>query len=154
MLVTFNKYKDADNKFSHVTLITHMIKSIALIINQSNSTAASDLWLWSTEWEKLILYKNYHKKHTHTCAHTHTPTHNRFTALWNLAGTTWVSRYQKKHSPTHTYHGHQSSLICFLHLLHFPVQFMCLTVFFHNVSPRNTECCKRHSFKKNTCNQM
>jgi len=27
-------------------------------------------------------------------------THNRFTALWNLSGTTWVSRYQKKHSPT------------------------------------------------------
>jgi len=30
---------------------------------------------------------------------------------------TRMSRYQKKHSPTHTYHGHQSSLICFLHLL-------------------------------------
>ena len=28
-----------------------------------------------------------------------------------------VSRCQKKHSPTHTYRGHQSSLICFLHLL-------------------------------------
>ena len=28
-----------------------------------------------------------------------------------------MSCYQKKHSPTHTYHGHQSSLICFLHLL-------------------------------------
>jgi len=28
-----------------------------------------------------------------------------------------VSRYQKKHSPTNTYRGHQSSLICFLHLL-------------------------------------
>jgi len=26
-------------------------------------------------------------------------------------------RYQKKHSPTHTYHSHQSSLICFVHLL-------------------------------------
>jgi len=25
--------------------------------------------------------------------------------------------YQKKHSPTHTYRGHQSSLICFIHLL-------------------------------------
>jgi len=28
-----------------------------------------------------------------------------------------VSQYQKKHSPNHTYHGHQSSLICFFHLL-------------------------------------
>jgi len=39
------------------------------------------------------------------------------TALWTLSGTTQVSRYQRKHSPTHTYHGHQSSLICVLHLL-------------------------------------
>ena len=31
---------------------------------------------------------------------THTHTYNRFTALWNLSGTTRVSRYQKKHSPT------------------------------------------------------
>jgi len=31
--------------------------------------------------------------------------------------TTRVSRYQKKHSPIHTYRSHQSSLICFLHLL-------------------------------------
>ena len=44
-------------------------------------------------------------------------THNRFVALWILSGTTWVSRYQKNHSPTHTYHGHHSSLICFIHLL-------------------------------------
>ena len=40
-------------------------------------------------------------------------THNRFTALWNLSGTTRVSRYQKKHSPTHTHHGHQSSQSAF-----------------------------------------
>jgi len=47
----------------------------------------------------------------------HTHKHNHYTALWTLSGTTWVSRYQKKHSPTHTYRGHQSSLICFHHLL-------------------------------------
>jgi len=35
---------------------------------------------------------------------------NRFTALWISSGTTWVSWYQKKHSPTHTHRGHQSSL--------------------------------------------
>ena len=45
--------------------------------------------------------------------YTHTHTHNRFTALWNLSGTTWVSRYQKKHSPTHTHRGHQSSQSAF-----------------------------------------
>jgi len=44
-------------------------------------------------------------------------THNRFTALWILSGTTWVSWYQKKHSHTHTYRGHQSSLICFILLI-------------------------------------
>jgi len=54
--------------------------------------------------------------HTHTHTHTHT-LYNHFTALLILSGTTCVSRYQKKHSPTHTCHGHQSSLISFLHLL-------------------------------------
>ena len=44
---------------------------------------------------------------------THTHTHNCFTALWNLSGTTQVSRYQKKHSLTHTHRGHQSSLSAF-----------------------------------------
>ena len=33
-----------------------------------------------------------------------------FQALWVLSGTTRVSRYQKKHSPTHTHRGQQSSL--------------------------------------------
>ena len=32
----------------------------------------------------------------------HTQTYNCFTALWILSGTTRVSRYLKKHSPTHT----------------------------------------------------
>jgi len=40
-----------------------------------------------------------------TCTHTL----NHFTALWIL--------YQKQHSPTYTYRGHQSSLICFTHLI-------------------------------------
>jgi len=43
--------------------------------------------------------------------HSHsTHTHNCFTALWTLSGTTRVSQYQKKHSPTHTHRGHQISL--------------------------------------------
>ena len=46
----------------------------------------------------------------HTHVHT---THNRFTALWNFSGTTRVSRYQEKHSPTHTHRGHQSSQSAF-----------------------------------------
>ena len=43
--------------------------------------------------------------------------YHHFMALWNLSRTTWVSRYQNKHSPTHTCCGHQSLIICFLHLL-------------------------------------
>jgi len=38
----------------------------------------------------------------------HPHTHNRFTALWILSGTTRVSRYQNKHSPTHTYRGYHA----------------------------------------------
>ena len=34
-----------------------------------------------------------------------------------LTETTWVGRYQKKHSPTHTHPDHQTSFINFLHLL-------------------------------------
>jgi len=54
---------------------------------------------------------------TAVTAHIYTHTHNHFMALRTLSGTTWVSRYQKKHSPTHTYCVHRSSLICFIHLL-------------------------------------
>ena len=50
----------------------------------------------------------------HELKNTHTHTHNRFTALWIMSRTTQVSWYQKKHSPTHTYRGHQSSLIHFI----------------------------------------
>jgi len=35
--------------------------------------------------------------------------YNHFTALGTLSGTTQVSWYQKKHSPTHIHRGHQSS---------------------------------------------
>jgi len=43
--------------------------------------------------------------------------YNCFMAVWILCGTTRVSWYQKNHSPSHTYRGYQSFLICFLHLL-------------------------------------
>jgi len=50
--------------------------------------------------------------------------YNHFMALWILSRTTWVSQYQKKHSPTHTYSDHQPSFICFLHLLRFMASFL------------------------------
>jgi len=68
-------------------------------------------------WDSGSLY-NYHL-HTRcleSCSCNSAHTHNHFTSLWILSRTTRVSQYQKKHSSTHTY-CHQSSLICFLHLL-------------------------------------
>jgi len=61
---------------------------------------------------------------TKNITYTHTHTHNRFTAPWIVSGTTWVSWYQKKHSRTHTYRGHQLSLICFIHLLRSMVSYI------------------------------
>jgi len=58
-------------------------------------------------WLVWFLYHNTGCS-THTRTHTHT--HNCFTSLWILSGTTRVSQYQKKHSPTHTHRGHQISL--------------------------------------------
>jgi len=49
---------------------------------------------WSVTW--TVPSKSTDLLHTHT-----------HTALWILSGTTRVSRYQKEHSPTHTYRGHQ-----------------------------------------------
>jgi len=86
------------------------------------------------------------------CASCTTHTHNCFTALWNLSGTIRrVSRYQKKHSPTDTHHGHQSSLSAFsiyydpwhppysIHMLYslFP-QSLSKFSFFFNKSTTNT----------------
>ena len=45
---------------------------------------------------------------------THTHTHNRLTPF--CPGTTRVSRYQKKHSSTHTHPDNRTSFIIFLHL--------------------------------------
>jgi len=55
-----------------------------------------------------------------------------------LSGTTWVSQYQKKHSPTHLFWS-SSNLYQLLpstaiHSI-LLVQFTCLTVFLHNFSP-------------------
>jgi len=46
-----------------------------------------------------------------------THTHTMVLQLSGLSRTTQLSQYQKKHSPTLTYCGHQSFLICFIHLL-------------------------------------
>jgi len=48
---------------------------------------------------------------------TSTTNQQLLTALWTLSGTTQVSQYQKKHSPTQTDRGHQLSFMCFIHLI-------------------------------------
>jgi len=61
-------------------------------------------------WHKTnILAFNFHP----TCLFTHTHTHNHFTALWIYVRDNPGEPVPEKHSPTR---GHQSSLICFIHL--------------------------------------
>jgi len=74
--------------------------------NTYRCTLSANQWSWMAHC------------YQHTDKQTHT--HNRFTSLYILSGSTRVSRYQKKHSPTHINRGHQSSLICILHLHHVP----------------------------------
>jgi len=56
-------------------------------------------------------------KYTHTHTHTHTHTQSFYGSLDFAGRDNWVSWYRNKRSLTPTYRGHQSSLICFLHLL-------------------------------------
>jgi len=78
-------------------------------------------------------------QYARTHARTHAHTHSHLTPLWILSGITRVSRYQKKHSPTHTYYGRQSSLICFLRLLWSMASSLfnvhAWQSFFHNLCP-------------------
>jgi len=74
----------------------------------------------------------------HTAAAAAAAATSSFMAL--CPGLPKVSRYHKKHSPTNIYPDHQSSFISFLppstairSIL--PVQFTCLTVFLHKLSP-------------------
>jgi len=53
---------------------------------------------------------------THARTHAHTHTHTQLFCsfmdfVWDNPG------YQRKHSPTHSYRGYQSSLVCFIHLI-------------------------------------
>ena len=70
------------------------------------------------------------------------PPHTAVFWLWILFGTNQVSRYQKKHSPTHTHRGHQISLSASsiyydpwhppysIHTLYRTFSTICLQVFF------------------------
>ena len=69
---------------------------------------------------------------------TKTALYFHFMALWILSGTNRVSRYQKKHSPTHTHRGHQISLSAssiYYDPWHPPYSIHTLYSLFHNLSP-------------------
>jgi len=53
---------------------------------------------YTNAWNLIISFQ----QNTHTHTNTQIHIHSHFAALWILSGTTRVSRYQKKHSPTHT----------------------------------------------------
>ena len=74
-------------------------------------------------------YELQHKNYPHILPHTHTRTHTQsFNSLWS--GTTWVGRYQKKHSPAHTHPDHWTSFyyITASSLLSLCARHSCLTV--------------------------
>ena len=84
----------------------------------------------------------------YTCACTHTHT-QLFNGLWSA--TTWVGRYQKKHSPTHTHPDHRTSIAsCLFSLLarqSFSVSSFCswtLCSIHHAFFTRSSSCfCSR-----------
>ena len=62
---------------------------------------SSGVWWWLEKWWSQASGQiNYYYRYMALCP-----------------GLPGVSRYQQKHSPTHTYPDHQSSFVCFLHLL-------------------------------------
>jgi len=91
-----------------------------------NISSPTDWSMATGDHERPLANTSYNM---HACTHARTHT--------TMSGTTRVGRYQKKHSPTHTHHDHQtyfttSSTMIYSILL---VQCMCLTVLFHNLSP-------------------
>jgi len=93
--------------------LVRCLKVIESSLNCKLQYLENNILLWPSCccW-MLTLYERI-LDHESMITHTHTHTHNHFMALWILSGTTRVRRYRKKHSPTHTHRGHQSSLSTF-----------------------------------------
>jgi len=101
LIINRTAYYSRTIVFTHATRVLAVVlclsvchKSVLKRLNQSS-------WFWRGSFFPHILY----------CTHTHTH------GPW--FGPTLVGRYQKKHSPTHTYPDHRTSFINFLHLLWF-----------------------------------
>jgi len=115
---------------SHVTLtLTSDDLESHIIVNVSSTLTNSNIWFVAalslivdvrmdvrTDIFTGFIRSSRRRRPKNEKKHTHT--HNHFmVALWTSSGTTRVTRFKKKHSPTYTYRGHQSSFICFIHLL-------------------------------------
>ena len=120
---------------------------LAIVTNRrllDNAKANSSSWpVW--QWQNTQQTPKSNQEHAFNCSvssgnathYTHTHTHTQpFNGLWS--GTTRVGWYPKKHSPTHPscssdipYQLPPSTTICSILL----VQFTCLTVLFHKLSP-------------------
>jgi len=81
------------------------------VCSHISETTRLNFTLLTSDWSSSGFVSGVWIAHACTHAHTHTHTHNRFMALWILFRTNRVRCYQKKHSPTYTYLGHQSSLM-------------------------------------------
>jgi len=97
------------------TFEDHETRSAALSLSKKNNVV---LLTHNIAWVRFmsILYGLWLNRYFHMHTHTHThacPFYGSLDIVWDNP----VSRYQKKHSPTHPCRGRQSSLICFIHLL-------------------------------------
>jgi len=78
------------------------LELLSVIINWILFVLQLCVWI---KWHTNVQCHSHTRAHTHTRMHTRT--HTTVLRLWILSGTTQVSWYQKKHSPTHIYRGHQ-----------------------------------------------
>jgi len=123
---------DAEHNFStllwvELSLMEKFLTTVSAYLCYRFMWTVERAWEMSfcEKWQSYKIFRYYVFCRDHVVPGYRRPLHaiccyyyyNHFTAVWTLSGTTWVSRYQKKHLPTHTYCGCQSSLICFLHLL-------------------------------------
>jgi len=95
------------NSSSKRANLHHQLRRRTLVVVPPVEAKPRRRWLLYCQFLLAILFSCHPAYYTHTT----------ILWLWILSGTTQMSLYQKKHSPTYTYHGHQSSLICFLHQL-------------------------------------
>jgi len=85
------------------------------LVVEESLTVSLAIWHSIQVWQMNRWHYMYHTCISATLYHTHTHPHTHTQPFYGpLSGTTRVSRYQKKHSPTH--HRHHPIFISFFHL--------------------------------------